>query len=272
MRSFGVRFRDPPSNALDRAFEEVRVQGYAILDGIIPPAELPRWRERLDAVYARQEAETGRDDMQGLNELDTARALVAYDDHFAELAAQPTVLALVRRLVAQYVILSQQNGVLCHANRVHHQTAWHRDLPYQEVVTSRPLAVSAIFALDEFSQESGATWVVPASHKQEVGPSTDYIERHRVPAVAAAGSVILLDSLLLHCTGLNTAGFIRRAVINLYTVPLLAQQINLPRALQGRLSDRPELRQLLGYDAEPGESVLQWRTRRLTRPNTTGGY
>jgi hypothetical protein len=50
-----------------------------------------------------------------------------------------------------------------------------------------------------------------------------------------------------------------------FTIPLIAQQISLPAALDGRYSDDPELARLLGYDTAPAQSVADWRRRRLRR-------
>jgi hypothetical protein len=54
-------------------------------------------------------------------------------------------------------------------------------------------------------------------------------------------------------------------VNNVFSVPIIAQQISLPSALNGRYSDDPELARLLGYDSTPAASVADWRTRRLRR-------
>ena len=39
----------------------------------------------------------------------------------------------------------------------HHQSAFHRDLPYQHFTSSRPIAINALFCADEFTNENGAT-------------------------------------------------------------------------------------------------------------------
>src|SRR3546814_9885258 len=51
------------------------------------------------------------------------------------------------------------------------QGLFHRDLPHQHFVSSRPLAINALFCIDAFLEANGATLVVPASHKEERFPS-----------------------------------------------------------------------------------------------------
>jgi hypothetical protein len=51
-------------------------------------------------------------------------------------------------------------------------------------------------------------------------------------------------------------------------VPIIAQQVSLPDALEGRHAGDPELARLLGYEVAPARSVLAWRERRLARAAT----
>jgi ectoine hydroxylase-related dioxygenase (phytanoyl-CoA dioxygenase family) len=107
--------------------------------------------------------------------------------------------------------------------------------------------------------------VIPGSHRVERFPSVEVAESLEVSVSAEPGSLVVFDSMLFHRAGNNRSGRIRRAVNNVFSVPIIAQQISLPLALNGRHSDDPALSQLLGYDSAPAASVLEWRTRRLLR-------
>ena len=84
-----------------------------------------------------------------------ARCLIGYDDSFAALAAHPAIVAVLTRLLGDYFVLMSQNGVINDPADDHYQVTWHRDLNYQHFVSSRPLAVSALYCIDEFSEETG---------------------------------------------------------------------------------------------------------------------
>ena len=159
----------------------------------------------------------------------------------------------------------QQNGIVNLPVGTHAQASYHRDLPYQHFVSSRPLAVSALFCIEPFRPETGATTVIPGSHRIEPFPSAEVAAALDVPVRAEPGSFIVFDSMLFHRAGVNTSGAPRRAVNHVYTVPIIAQQISLPAALNGRHADDPAVRQLLGYDTEPAHSAMDWRERRLRR-------
>lgn len=244
---------------------ELRHMGYCILPGVLGAEDLALARAKLDAVYATQERELGRDFLKAIGEQNLARMPLAYDDWFTRLPVTPSVLSLVRNLIGDFVVLHLQNGILNTPDERHHQMAWHRDLPYQNWVISKPLAVNAMFCLDPFTVQTGCTHVLPHSHHLEQFPGPDYVERHAVPVVAEAGSVFLFDSMVFHRAGRNTSSNVRRGINHLFTVPLIKQQIDFPRALGKRYATDPVFSQLFGYTSQPPSSVEEWRRSRHAR-------
>jgi ectoine hydroxylase-related dioxygenase (phytanoyl-CoA dioxygenase family) len=152
----------------------------------------------------------------------------------------------------------QQNGIALSPQSSHRQSAYHRDLPYQHFVSSRPLAINALLALDDFNTANGATLVIAGSHKVEGFPSDDVIKRLERPIEVKAGTYLVLDSMTYHRGGTNTTGVPRRAVNNVYVLPFLKQQIVLPRLLAGKYRDDPALARLLGYDSDPPANFEEW--------------
>src|SRR5438132_10528427 len=128
-----------------------------------------------------------------------------------------------------------------------------------------PLAISALFCIDDFSEESGGTYVLPASHKIESFPSQEFFEKNQRGINAPAGSALVFDSMLYHRAGFNRSTFTRRALNHVYTLPFLKQQISLPEALQGKFKDGSFLSRFLGYESEPGKNVTQWRQAKIDR-------
>lgn len=174
-------------------------------------------------------------------------------------------------MLGPWVILNLQNAIINRPNERHHQSQWHRDLPYQEWVISRPLAIGALFAIDQFSAETGGTIVVPASHRQEKLPSAQYLRRHTKQIVAQPGSVLLFDAMVFHRSGENTSERVRRGVNHLYTAPILKQQYDFPRALGESFTSDPGIRQLLGFTSSVPVDVLQWRRDRKSRVTMRNG-
>jgi ectoine hydroxylase-related dioxygenase (phytanoyl-CoA dioxygenase family) len=244
---------------------ELRHFGFCVLPGVLGPEELATARAKLDAVYATQERELGRDLLREIGESNLARFPLYYDDWFARLPVIPSVLGLVKALIGDFAVLHLQNGILNMPDVRHHQAAWHRDLPYQNWIISEPISVNAMFCLDPFTVETGCTHVLAHSHQLARFPGAEFIERHATPMVAEAGSVCLFDSMLFHKAGMNTSRNIRRGINHQYTIPLLKQQIDMPRALGERYAADPVYSQLLGYTSQAPTSVQEWRRNRQRR-------
>jgi ectoine hydroxylase-related dioxygenase (phytanoyl-CoA dioxygenase family) len=263
---YGVIQQNENQNELDRIVEEVRLQGYSVLTGVLSEEELHACREKLDAVYAQQENEFGRENLELIRELNVARALCVYDEFFLrKIATHPKVLAFVERMLGSYYVLHLQNGIINRPGEAHHQSSWHRDLPYQNFVSSKPLAVNALFCIDPYTVETGCTWVVPFSHRNEYIPSEEYILKHRQPLIAPPGSVVFFDSMLFHAAGYNSSAIIRRAINNVFTAGIIRQQIDLAAALGEKYKYDNDVNRLLGYDAQTPSSVQDFRNRRVQK-------
>jgi ectoine hydroxylase-related dioxygenase (phytanoyl-CoA dioxygenase family) len=250
--------------------EQVRVTGYAVVEGTRTSDELECLRIALDELLKCQEsAAGGRERLAHIGEADVVRAPLAEDPRFLEIARDGTILTIVQALLGEYVILMQQNGNVNRPDEAHAQAAYHRDLPYQHLVTSRPLAVSALLCLDPFEPDTGCTWVIPGSHKVEAFPSDRYVERMAQPVSAKPGSYILMDAMLYHRAGTNRSTEVRRAVNTVFSLPFIKQQIALPALLDGRWSGDAFLARFLGYESDPPRSVAEYRASRQAR--TTAG-
>jgi hypothetical protein len=266
-KRYGVIEQTASVTDIDYACETIQHLGYGLING----GYKPQWLEALSGAFERahdrhRSQHGGADALKAVDEHNTIRLPLAYEPIFLELAANVRILEICRRLIAGYVVLNQQNGVINPPrSERYNQGAWHRDLPYQHFVSSRPLAINALFCLDPFTIENGATRVLPASHRQELFPSDRFIENEAATIVAPAGSFIVLDCMTFHSGGVNVTDRPRRAVNQVYSIPLLRQQIDLPNALEDTFVTDQELRKLLGYDVSTPRTVADYLAGRAKK-------
>tara|TARA_R110002096_G_scaffold207679_1_gene394079 strand:- start:163 stop:579 length:417 start_codon:yes stop_codon:yes gene_type:complete len=135
-------------------------------------------------------------------------------------------------------------------------------LPYQHFVSSRPLAINALFCIDEFTEFNGATNVIPCSHKSEAFPSDCYVNQHSYFVIAPAGSFIVLDCMVFHKGGFNQTNNPIRAVNHVYTIPYFKQQINIPKELGLSNDLNKSEREVLGFDYQIASSIDDFLKRR----------
>ncbi|HJP94999.1 MAG TPA: phytanoyl-CoA dioxygenase family protein [Pyrinomonadaceae bacterium] len=263
-RFYGIKETNTATSEVDRHVEEISISGFTVVTGVIDESELPEVRRRVDQVYEKQLNEIGgAENLRQINDELIARCLLAYDDYFLTVATSAKIIALLRRLLGDYFTLLQQNAVINLPDRISYQTSWHRDLIYQHFIPSRPIAVSALICLDDFSKETGGTHLLPGTHKLEKFPSQVYVQQHELAVNAKAGSAIVFDSMLFHRGGVNTSPNPRRGLNHLYSLPFIKQQIDMPRTLNGKYAEDDFLRKFLGYESQPADSVIEWRSKRL---------
>lgn len=262
-KSYGVNNQEENLSLADACVEELRINGFSVLDKVLDDKALESCRTKMDELYEKQLQRFGEEKLKKIDELNIVRCPLAEDEFFLNISTNSKIVDIVSRLLGNYFILHLQNGIINKPNEEHHQSSWHRDLPYQEFISSKPLAISALFCVDDFTEESGSTFVLPYSHKIESIPSKPYLQKHNVKILAKAGSVILFDAMVFHKAGYNSANFIRRAINNVYTTPIIKQQINLALALNNKYANDPFLSKFLGYQSNSTSSELEWRNNRL---------
>ncbi|MGB6534927.1 MAG: phytanoyl-CoA dioxygenase family protein [Xanthobacteraceae bacterium] len=264
---YGVHKQTDSDSPIDRAVETIGLLGYAVIDGGYGADKL----EALSDAFARVLTQThhahgGDSELAKIDEHCTIRAPLANDLLFLELALNPTILAICRRLMGDYIVLNQQNGIVNPANaQRYNQGAYHRDLPYQHFVSSHPLMVNALFCLDPFTVHNGATCVIPASHKVEAFPSDTAVAACQQQISAPEGSFIVMDSMVFHRGGVNATNRSRRAINQAYSIPYIRQQIDLPATLGPGYSADRDIRKLLGYDVQTPTSVAAYYDTRRAR-------
>lgn len=252
---YGVVQREQTASELDEVAHEVRRLGYAVLDAGHGPDELAAISAEFDRTREHYIAEHGAERLRAMDEYHTIRAPLTHGGaEFLQLACNDRLLAVVRKLIAGEFILNQQNGIINPPRERYNQGSWHRDLPYQHFVSSRPLAVNAVYCVDDFTEENGSTFVLPASHKAEAFPSDAFLRRHALQVEARAGQYILLDCMTFHCGGFNRSARVRRAVNHVFTIPFFKQQIRLPGNL-GRVELGEAQKKLLGFNYLEPESI-----------------
>jgi len=250
-------------NDIDLYVEEIKINGFTIIENILTNEEISIYRNKIDKIYKHQEDSFGLDKLKSIKEKDMCRIPLKYDEYFIHIATKDIVLEIVKRFLGNFYILSLQNAIINRPNEIHHQSSWHRDLPYQNFTISNPISINALFCIDDFSKETGATMLVPYTHNMEILPSDEYIEKHAISSKAKAGSVIIFDSMLFHKGGYNSSNIIRRAINQQYQIPLLKQFYDFPKLLNGKFSEDKFLSQLLGYTSPVPKDDIEYRTIRL---------
>jgi len=124
----------------------------------------------------------------------------------------------------------------------------HRDDDVYPVrIPNVDFQISALWALNDFAEENGATRVVPGSH--DLRSVDDVAEDDIVQAVMPKGSVLFYMGSTIHGGGANKSDSPRSGLISTYSLGWLRQEDNqylsIPRDVADSFPER--VRRLLGY-------------------------
>ena len=262
MKSYGITSSVVIENEIERHIENITLKGFSIKENVLTLEECNDYANRLNQIYEKQEVEFGKEKLEKIQELDLVRMPFLYDSTFSQLYLNPFVLELTSKIIGKNFQLHLQNAIINKPNREHHQTSWHRDLPYQDWVISKPLAFNAFYCLTDFTEENGSTVVLPFSHKIDHFPSDRYVKDNEVKVIAKAGSVIFFDSMLYHRASYNASDMIRYGVNNLFVAPIIKQQVDIANYFSSDLDLTEQEKMILGIKFAVPSTVLDFREKR----------
>ena len=126
--------------------------------------------------------------------------------------------------------------------------ALHSDQGYMPLGTAYPVVANVMWMLTDFTEENGATRIVPGSHREDT-PTEPVDPARSIAAVGPAGTAMVFDGRLWHGTGANTTDESRVGILSYFCRPFLRQQENFTLSLAPEVIAKcsPELLSILGF-------------------------
>jgi ectoine hydroxylase-related dioxygenase (phytanoyl-CoA dioxygenase family) len=229
--------------------------GYCIIDNAIS-------EEVVDAINKEMEPYVGNTDTAENNALGkfTRRsgAVIARSPSSHQVIMHPTVLGATRAYLGRNASKVQLNLTqIISIGPGNKEQFLHRDEGCWEWFDHFPVnfqtEVSTIWALDDFTEENGATRVIPGSHKNKT-IATNYTVEDTFAAEMKKGSVLVYSGKTIHGGGPNKSDHWRRALNLDYCIGWLRQEENqylvVPQDLAKTLPE--DMQRLIGYDYGAG--------------------
>lgn len=219
--------------------------GYVTVADLLAPGDIAQLRADLAPWFAMTPNCEG--DFYGWK---TTRvgALLSKSKIVQDMALHPTILTVVDELLRPLADCIQIN--LTEAIRVHpgeRAQVPHRDEEMWPTDKLGQWIVNVMWALDNFTEENGATRLWPGSHKTVLGRSAN--TERSVPAAMASGSATIYVGSLTHGAGANMTDKPRTGVVISYCLGWLKQYENqyLAYSTETVRAFPPALQRLIGY-------------------------
>lgn len=146
------------------------------------------------------------------------------------LVENPLILALLDRLLLPNYLLSQLQAINVLPGEVR-QPLHHDDGFYPIPRPRPPIRAAVIWEIDDFTQDNGATLLIPGSHRWADVQSAEIDTSQLIPAVMSSGSAVFFLGTLWHCAGPNRSDAPRMAATAQYCEPWARQQENYSLAI-----------------------------------------
>lgn len=211
---------------LAQAEHDLLQHGIAILEGVLSESQVNVYSDELLRIA---EFERRTSQMGAFNPTDegTQRVwnLPSRSPLFCELVEHPTALHMVKASIGWPALLSNLSANITLPGSG--EMPLHADQSLSPLPWDRPHSVNLIWCLSDFTDELGATRIVPGSHMLNRPAGEDDQSVRTAPAEAKAGSLIVMEGRMWHKTGSNRTKDGRRlGVFGYYTLPIFIPQEN----------------------------------------------
>jgi ectoine hydroxylase-related dioxygenase (phytanoyl-CoA dioxygenase family) len=213
----------PNTAAPEEVAAAINRDGYVIVDELAPNALMDRIQQEMspyvnDSMY-------GIDNMLGFKTKRTG-ALVARSPAARELIMNPTALG------AAGTVLEKASAIQLHltqiisvfpgepAQKLHQdEIAWD----FFPFPLDYNIQCNLLWAMTDYTEEMGATRVVPGSHLSD---RKKYTQEDTLPAVMKRGSALFYTGKIFHGAGANRSDRVRQAINITYAVGWVRQEEN----------------------------------------------
>ena len=239
------------SRDVDGHVARIAEQGYTIVEDAIEASLL----DALDEDLRRLERDLGivpaGNDFEGTHTVRIYNLLV-HGARYQQIPVHPAVLPVVEGVLDAGCLISSLSSISIDPG----ETAQPIHADDQLIPLAKPhvpTVCNTMWALTDFTEENGATRIMPGTHLAEDNP--DYFGTYdTTPAVMRRGSVLVWHGSLWHGGGANRSDQRRVGIAMNYCAGFIRQQENqqlgVPREIARGFS--PRLRELCGYGVYSG--------------------
>lgn len=251
------------TNAIEDAIREVRVHGFAVVPSIVSPHHAEVMKADLqEAIDEDLKAWEGRE-YQGahmvMNLMFRGAPFLQFLDN-DRLHDVLTPLVSDTCIVYAYTSSSMPPSGTNYSNRIHVDCPRH--------IPGYISNVGVCLALDDFTDDNGATYFLPKSFELGSAPSREEFFAGAKRVYPRAGDAIVFNARTFHSGGFNSTSTYRHAVTINVCRSYMRQQFDFPRmfppAAASSLSDRQ--RRFLGYNVRVPISLEEYYLPEADRP------
>jgi len=234
-------------------------QGYLVVENAIPIDLCERLGERLDTLAHFEAGSKKGGYFYGSGRMQRIYQLLGKDELFRDLLLHPTCDQVMSHMFYRptyhdkYFLTSFHGNVLQPGAE---PQIWHVDANVPDPLPAWIIRANSNYVIHDYTEENGATEIVPGSHKLLRKPDRGEAEGHslkKIKMCAPKGSIVFWHGHLWHRSGANRSQANRAALLATYAASFFREvcmeenpYLYLNQSVANTLS--PPLKRILGWD------------------------
>lgn len=256
----------------DSQKEQMDKDGYLVLPGLLSEAEVDQVLEEMERLWVEEGENAGQENYVE-EKVRRLANLANKGDIFRTIFAHPLVIAAAEAVMGPQVRLSMLNARDIPARTADAVQPFHSDTDYSGTPDQQGFySCTAIWMLDDFTPENGATRLIPGTHRLHQVPKEALADPYaphpdEVVMTGKRGDVAIFNGHCWHGGGANHTDAPRRAILAHYL------RSDIPRTSIRRQHISPEVKarmtprelEILGVDEKQYIPLLKYKASNFLR-------
>lgn len=225
---------------------EIDDRGFTVIENAIEPDLVVALNAALLRLEHELEIEPARNGFEGHRTIRIYN-LLAHGKVFERIPVHPNLLPVIEGVLDEGCLISSLSSISIDPG----ETAQPIHADDQVIPIDKPhvpVVCNSMWALTDFTEENGATRIIPGSHKRDASPN--YGQHYdSIPAEMPKGSILVWHGSLWHGGGANKSDARRVGIAMNYCAGYIRQQENqqlgIPLDVAGTFE--PRLQELCGF-------------------------
>ncbi len=250
--SYNIQHQDLTKDLFHQYIEK---NGFIVVENVIEEELLNSTKKELEDAILKESAFH-----ESTNYKDYGMLLCCpiYGGSFIKIADHKKIMQPFDWILGDTSIIYVYTSSSLPPQQKNHASRIHVDRPH--FIENYIEALGCLILLDDFTEENGATWVLPKSHLIHEEPSEEYFYKNATRIIAPKGAVLYFHLRLWHAGGINNTKDWRHSLGIGIVRSHLKQRIDIPRAMKGiDLSEVSDFGlQKLGFYSQPPSSLEEY--------------
>jgi ectoine hydroxylase-related dioxygenase (phytanoyl-CoA dioxygenase family) len=235
--------------------DDIARDGFTVVREVLPAADIPELRAKLQACVEEDlRAWEGRD----YPDRWMVHNLMVRDDAFARVLENPVLHAYLSATLGDTCVIYAYTSSSMPPHGTNYSHRIHVDCP--RFIPGYVTNMGVTIALDDFTEENGATYLLPGSHLSPEVPTEErfFAEARRV--YPKAGDAIVFNARTWHLGGMNRTDRARHALTMNVCRSYMRQRFDYPRLVPPEIVARlGEVgRRFLGFNVRVPTSLEEY--------------